>query len=498
MEAGLRCAYTPGVGAIAGEVVGYFSQGPYPLCLCGGLLRVPWKETPPGDAAVPLQAPAFGYTGTDGLRVIFKEGEVKQRLLWLVLCVLLAGLSGIHPAPAAAEQLLPGSPAGADISLPISYITHPCLAYQVTPPEQGPMVASCLSPINTAASIQLPLPQLVDQRPERNLVTIPTYFSYGWDEGSLHFEDGAGRDIAWPVHAPTDQLVQVRLQLRLRLHDFSTLTGIDHPVQVIVRTPSPRWVRLFLVGGSGPWELVGPDADLACNPGIVGAPGADPQVNTLLMVPEEWGGFNADIHPQKQEETDENLGGSPGFTLEPAGDPCKTYLLARLGRGEILLPFGEPADPAAPASRYLDLTGATAVLHPGTFVVWTPFAEEVSVSVHTLAVLEARLIWSDHQVKVIRRDWDCRWEYRERYDRLDWGRWPEPIYCREVLREVWVSQCQPEAAVCEGELYGRGESETWWQPVAILSGEGLRLATGVHAPQLAVPVSEAEAFLTAP
>jgi len=97
---------------------------------------------------------------------------VKQRLLWLVLCVLLAGLSGTLPAPVAAEQVLSGHPAGADVSLPISCITYPCPACQVTPPEQGPMVASCLSPINTAASIQLPLPQLVDQMPERRLKVI--------------------------------------------------------------------------------------------------------------------------------------------------------------------------------------------------------------------------------------------------------------------------------------------------------------------------------------
>jgi hypothetical protein len=97
---------------------------------------------------------------------------VKYRLLWLVLCVLLASLSGTLPVPVAAEQVLPKPRDGVDVSLPISCITHPCLACQVTPPEQGPMVASCLSPINTAASIQLPLPQLVDQMLERRLKVI--------------------------------------------------------------------------------------------------------------------------------------------------------------------------------------------------------------------------------------------------------------------------------------------------------------------------------------
>ncbi|MBN1267190.1 MAG: hypothetical protein JXA25_16990, partial [Anaerolineales bacterium] len=74
----------------------------------------------------------------------------KASVLLLSMCLLI----GLSPVTASAGRDQPAAVLpDPDITLPVSYITHPCILYTVSPPETGPMVASCLSPLNTTAWI---------------------------------------------------------------------------------------------------------------------------------------------------------------------------------------------------------------------------------------------------------------------------------------------------------------------------------------------------------
>lgn len=378
---------------------------------------------------------------------------MKMRKPFLVAVPALV-LAGLVFAPADAR------PRAANTSLAEYYIANPCASLFMSDSGSRPSQVFCLSPTNAIASINVPTPWLSSRAPALSLVNIPTFFQLDWDEASLGFEDSSAITVSYPSGEPTDRLVNVRFQLRLRPLEASAPGGGLATGNLVLEASS----GVFLVDPADRGNVY---FNYACTPGIpeIGSP-----ANPLLTLAIGQGGYR---------DCDAIRGLLSTSMGNPFGDALERY------------PGWSP--PAM--SQFLAFSPYASIYGSGTDRGSPAFQIETA----THAILEARPIWDAHQVWEPTGDVEtgCSWDYWRDYDFIDWERWPNPIYCKNFPVYGWVTKCEPAGGgTCP---YGPlSNPDTWWSPVAPFEARTLRRPDGAYGTTYDFASVQSQGLLTAP
>ncbi len=395
---------------------------------------------------------------------------MRLKLIFALTTVLFSG--------AVIFSTVDAQPAAGSTTWPLSLITQPCVSIGVDGPNGGPARVVCLGVTGRTATVNVPTPWLSDRAPELSLVIIPTFFNLEWDPGSLGALDSAPLTISNPIGDPTDRLVNVRVQLRLRPSPFPVPASETQLTTDNVRIETPASVY-----------LVDPDDDtreyynLACNPSS--EPGAE--ANALLTVEDRYGGY---------------------ATGEPNDNPCQR-IRGLLNEPSISFPSAG-INGANNVARYPDWTA----IGTPQFLSFTPYASiygsgtdrgspAFQMRTTTRFIVEARVVWDEHQHKREEVTTDCQWSYWDNYDFVDWSRWPGPIYCRWNVEVTWPVFCRPFAkAPKEGQPDLRcpyGHPDNWWISYApALEAEAIRRPDGTYSTSYDFVSVQSQALLTAP
>jgi hypothetical protein len=330
----------------------------------------------------------------------------------------------------------------------------------------------CSGITGRTAVVNVPTPWLSDRAPELSLVSIPTFFNLQWDSTSLGAQDSAPLTISYPVGNPTDKLVNVRVQLRLRALPYPESNSESQLATANVAVESlPPPYYTYLVDPDDP-NSMDPDA---CFP--------SDEHNALLTI----------------------LGDSGGYANQGGTGACANIraslhaLSARPDFDHFVLPA---AGLSGSTERYLGWPNS---LPMSQFLVFTPFASiygegtdrgspAFQVTATTRFQVEARVVWDEHQERRERVDIDCQWSYRNDYDFIDWTRWPDPIYCRRNVVVWWGTFCRPLDGGCP-----YGNPDDWWIPyVPSLEAQAIRGPDGTYGLTYDFVSVQSQALLTSP
>ena len=370
----------------------------------------------------------------------------RRKLFLMVVPVLVLAASVFAPADA--------RPPAVNTSLPESYIANPCPGRYISHGGSSPSQVFCLSPTNTVASINVPAPWLSSRAPALSLVNIPTFFQLDWDAASLGFQDSPALTVSYPSGGATDRLVNVRFQLRLR------------PIEASAPENGLATGNLAFAASSGVVLVNAADTgnayyDYACTAGI---PEINSPANPLLTVAIAQGGYRS-------------------------CDAIRGLLSSSMGN-----PFREALE------RYPNWTAPTMA----QFLAFSPYASiygpgmdhgspAFQIEATTYAIVEARPVWDQHTERSEQTIVDCKWEYWREYDFIDWRRWPDPVYCRNVTVVTWGTYCEPARGNCP-----YGHPDDWWTPVALVEAHVVRGPDGTYGTTYDFASVQSQALLTAP
>jgi hypothetical protein len=385
---------------------------------------------------------------------------MKWKYILVSIPVLLLGAGIFSTADA--------SPAAGDIAWPLSLITRPCVSITLLGPGSGPPRVVCVGVTGRTATVDVPTAWLSDRAPELSLVSIPTFFNLEWDPQSAGAHDSQPLTISYPIGNPTDKLVDVRVQVRLRAADAigspsESLLLIEN---VALETPD----SLFLVDAE---DKDSPAYEYACsvqsNP-----PNQSLRSNQLLTVNDKQGGYKAGC-----------------TTIEGLLEGIRSDF--PYGLTSPLFDAGE--------SYYMDWRP----LSMSHFLAFTPFASiygagtdhgspAFQISATTRFTVEARVVWDEHQEKKETITTDCQWSYEDDYDFIDWSNWPDPIYCRNVVVVTWPVFCEPFKGDC-----AYGHPNDWWIPyVPALDVQAIRRPDGTYGTTYDFVSVQSQALLSTP
>lgn len=359
-------------------------------------------------------------------------------------------------------------PAAVNTTWPRTLIDEPCISgsFAIQRPTAGPARVVCRGKTGQIASVNVPTPWLSDREPELSLVSIPTFFNLQWDRASLGAQDSQSLTIPYPPGNPTDKLINVRVQLRLRALDYPKSNSESRIVAANIALESqPPASRTYIADAVTPSDV----HNIACL--------TDKDHNEILSVGDESGGYK-----------------SP---------PCQTisHDLSGIDVPDVA-GFLTPAFGDAKTQRY---PGWTNSLPVSQFLVFTPFASiygqgtdrgspAFQVAATTRFQVEARVVWDEHQYRKETVDTECRWSYRDDYDFIDWDRWPGPIYCRRNVTVTWPTYCKPFYGGCD-----YGHPNDWWVPyVPFTDVEALRRPDGTYGETYDFVSVQSQALLTTP
>jgi hypothetical protein len=371
------------------------------------------------------------------------------------LCVLIVFLCSVVSVVNTAEARLPEIWTSGPEELINS---NPCIGIVTVDYDDAPDQLFCVGSAKLEgllAAINIPVPMIADKEPELSLVGIPTYFSLTWDAPSFGYTDSDSTIYEWVENNnERNRLVGVRVQLRIIPYRVNEVLG---NVEIFSQNS-----QIFVKAEGGMEETR--FSDEVCNPGWKLG------LNSLLMIPEQWGGWAGDegiiydtviidravcMDIKKELE-----GGSfinvPSFSIDEHGD--------------------EVINPLPIAGRYPYWKSSSLVGYPRVFGA---ISESASISgegiangspayqidARTYVQVEARVIWDKHEIyrRYKTGRLRCEWEYYYTgYDVVDMSRWPDPIYCRYVYGWDWFTECEGLGCDANGSL---GNPDTWWEKV---------------------------------
>jgi hypothetical protein len=369
-------------------------------------------EKPP---TMPSTTPHFRF----GMGIKVETAMIKKVVIPLGLVLLLIGLNkGIEVAAA---------PLLDQYNVPRSMVNTPCVSHNV---EQGggPPVFNCLGLTEllsgNAARITLPTPRIFDKKPELSIVAVPSFINLAWSEDSFGHQDATRQSFEFIGGGVQQRLLRIRYELRIKQHEpFTTPSGlVIGNVQVL--NPSRSYLRLARI--DDPSNVLGsiPAAENVCGDETV----------TLADTSSAFGGFSS----------------------------CQSIAN--------MLEAGSSVSPPD-ADRYLEWEDLGGVIS-----FWSQFAsvagtKEIDgrpafqLDFVTWYDVEARVVWEAHQYEERYTDTviECRWEYYDEYDFIDWSRIPP--FCKEfmIVDYRWVDVCRPLAG--RNCPYAPANVNDWWQPI---------------------------------
>lgn len=389
---------------------------------------------------------------------------MKWKPIFVLVPVLFLGAAVFSTADA--------RPAAANITWPLSLIMQPCVSIGVQGPGSGPAQVVCTGVTGRPATVNVPAPWVSDRSPELSLVSIPTFFNLEWDPQSAGAQDSAPLTLEYPVGDPTDRLVNVRVQLRLRAVEAGGDASESRLLAANVAVETPDSLYLIHPDDTGNefyQYACGRQSGLPLDLSIPS--------NPLLSIGPDLGGYED---------------GCPGIQSA----------LADLGPS---FPFGAFTSGAGNSStfRYMDWPA----LPMPRFISFSPFASiygagadrgspAFQISATTRFTVEARVVWDEHRHKQEEITTDCDWSYWPDYDFIDWSRWPGPIYCRNQVVVTWPVFCEPFAGSCAGYY---GNPDDWWiSYVPALEAEAIRRPDGSYGVAYDFVSVQSQSLLTAP
>jgi hypothetical protein len=309
--------------------------------------------------------------------------------------------------------------------VPRSMVNTPCVSHSI---EQGgnPPAFNCLGltelTSGNAAQINLPTPRIFDKKPDLSIVAVPSFINLGWSEDSFGYQDATRSSFNFTEGGVEQRLLGIRYELRIKQYEpWETPSGlVIGNVQVL--NPSSAYLRLVEIDDPGKVLNSIPTAENVCGDETV----------TLADTSSALGGFSS---------------------CQSIADLLETGV------------YGSPPD----ADRYLEWEALDAMISfwsqydstTGSKVVeGSPAFYLDFVSWHTV---EARAVWEAHQYKEEFRETviECRWEYYNDYDFIDWTR--TPPFCKEftIIDYRWVDVCRPLAGgICP---YAPANVNDWWR-----------------------------------
>ena len=369
---------------------------------------------------------------------------MKVKYMLPILPFLLLGVMVVNPVSA--------QPHSAGITRVLELISSPCSSAGIRTSSNSPALVTCSSAVNDSkAFISVPVPHLVDQAPNLSLVSIPTFHRLTWDLDSLGFIDTAPQTYAYPGGDPTDRLVNLRVELRL-------MPGKASPEDddIVIENVVLRAIGLNIYRSDG--DSI-PDYVCAKNS------------NPLLAIPSEQGGL---------------INGKGDNKCQGIRDLLESYPLNVPSLGDVeryenwipLLPID-----AMTFSPYASIHGKGSASGSPAF----------QLAAITSFVMEARVYWDVHQVKKTVEDTVCDWSFWDDYDFIDWGKWPNPVFCRKNVRVKWDYFCKPSADDCP---YGKPGG--WWQPIMAGEVDLLRRPDGSYTKTYDFVSVQSQPLLTSP
>lgn len=370
---------------------------------------------------------------------------MKVKLFLVLIPSVVLGALVVSPVDA--------RPSPASITRAVELIMDPCNSPAILSPASGPAMVTCESTANGLNPfINVPVPYIVDRAPNLSLVSIPTYFRLIWDSSSLSYIDTSPRIYEYPPGAPTDRLINLRVQLRLKPGDISPP---DNGVVIENVALTAVGLNIFREDDSSV------EKESMCNP----------THNTLLTVSTNQGGFSTGKSKNPCMSIQSLLGSFPSSTPS-MGDP----------------------------ERYIDWRE----LIPSDVITFSPYASihgtgtdhgspAFQISAATSLVVEARVIWDEHREKIPREVTVCDWSYWDVYDFIDWDRWPDPVYCKIEVFVEWPVYCEPFSGNCP-----YGNPDNWWRPIAEGEVELLRRPDGTYAETYDFVSVQSQPLLVAP
>lgn len=376
--------------------------------------------------------------------------EVLKRhfVLMIVLCAVVVAANTAEARPPENNTSEPGEVLN----------SNPCISVVIVNNEDAPDQLFCVGSAKLGgllAEINIPVPMIADKEPDLSLVGIPTYFSLTWDASSFGYTDSDSAIYEWvEKNNGRNRLVGVRVQLRIIPYRVNEVFG---NVEI-----SSQNTKMFVKAEGGMEETR--FSDEVCNTGWEWG------LNSLLMIPEQWGGWAGkfdDINPKPIidskvcEDIKDNLAPAPFMdVLEYSTDSIWT----------------DPFNPDTINGRYPNWKSISLVGYPRVFGA---ISESASISgegivngssayqidARTYVQVEARVIWDKHEIyrRYKTGSLRCDWEYYYTgYDVIDISRWPDPIYCRYVYGWDWFPDCEGVGCGVDGSL---GDPDTWWEKI---------------------------------
>ena len=387
--------------------------------------------------------------------------EVLKRLFFLLIFLCTAVII-VSNAEARHEKMATSSTKDLDN-------LDPCIAILTLDHNNAPDQLICVGSGKLGgvlASINIPVPMIADKQPELSLVGIPTYFSMTWDAASFGYIDSDSTTYEWVGDdGLRNRLTGVRIQMRIVPYRVNEELGNV--------TVSSRNSNLFVKADHSNQEST--FTDEVCNPGMGWSS------NSLLMIPEEWGGWaGKSIDGKSQPIIDDSV-------CEDLKDNLVADSFMNLPGYLTYSDSSEIIHPDTIAGRYQNWKANSLVGYPRIFGA---ISESASISgagmvngspayqidVKTYVRVETRAIWDRHEVyERIVEGIICDWDYLySGYDTIDLDQWPDPIYCRKVYGWDWATQCTGDACYSS---YSLGDPEGWWKDYRNQDG-GLRDFTG--------------------
>lgn len=344
---------------------------------------------------------------------------IKKVIIPLGFVLLLIGLSrGIEVTAA---------PLLDQFDVPRSMVNTPCVSHSV---EQGggPPTFNCLGLTELIsgndARINLPTPRFFDKKPDLSIVAVPSFINLGWSEDSFGYQDATRPSFNFTGGGVEQRLIGIRYELRIKQYEpFNTPTGlVIGNIQVL--NPSREYLRLAQIDDPG--NVLGsiPAAENVCGDETV----------TLADTSSAFGGFSSCQSIANMLEA--GASGSP-----PDADRY--------------LEWEELDEVISFWSQYASVGGTKDVNgRPAFYLDFVTWYE-----------VEARAVWDAHQYKEEFTDTviECRWEYYDDYDFIDWSRIPPFCKIFTIIDYRWVDVCRPLAG---GNCpYAPANVNDWWQSI---------------------------------
>ena len=383
---------------------------------------------------------------------------MRCKLLFVWVPVLLVGAYFASPADA--------RPSAVNTTFVWNYIRQPCTSVSVEESGSSPARVICSSIAGARlASVNVPTPWLPARAPQLSLVGIPTFFHLDWDPQSVGARDSAPLTISYPAGAPTDKLINIRTQLRLRPVAYpansSELRLVTGNASIVTSDP------IYLVDA----QDTGSDYyRYACSPGL------GEKSNALFEVGKDYGGYE-DGCASIQDLLPNPTSHKPTLAHPLAGLTTERY----------------PGWTALDMPVFLTFTPYASIYGAGTDQGSPAFR----ISATTQFQLEARVVFDEQQYRHEETVIDCQWSYKDDYDFIDWSRWPTPIYCRRNTVVTWPVLCRPGGSPSCDPYYG--DADAWWVPyVPALEATEVRRPDGTYAATFDFVSVQSQAVLTTP